>query len=52
MSTERAQKLNIKQNTYSQYKIGQRQITICALIKLSKIYNFSVDYILELTDIQ
>ncbi len=42
--------LNIKQNTYSQYENGQRQIPIDALILLSEFYNTSVDYILEITD--
>lgn len=43
--------LNIKQNTYSQYETGQRQIPIDVLIKLANYYNVSVDYILELTDV-
>ncbi len=47
-----AELLNIKQNTYSQYENGQRQIPIDALIKLAKFYNTSVDYILGLTNIQ
>ena len=42
--------LHIRQNTYSQYETGQRQIPIELLIKLSGFYNTSVDYILELTD--
>lgn len=45
-----AQYLHIKQNTYSQYENGQRQIPIDVLIKLAKYYNVSADYILELTD--
>ena len=45
-----AQHLNIKQNTYSQYENGQRQIPIDLLIKVSEYYGVSVDYILELTD--
>lgn len=47
-----ADKLHIKQSTYSQYENGQRQIPIDSLIKLAIFYNTSVDYILELTDIQ
>ena len=43
--------LHIKQNTYSQYETNQRQIPIELLIKLAKFYKVSVDYILELTDI-
>ena len=48
---EIANYLHIKQNTYSQYENEQRQIPIEMLILLSKFYNVSVDYILELTDI-
>lgn len=42
--------LNIRQNTYCQYENGQRQIPIDCLIKLSRFYKVSVDYILCLTD--
>ena len=42
--------LNIKQNTYSQYETGKRQIPIDILIKLAKYYNVSTDYILDLED--
>ncbi len=41
--------LHIKQNTYSQYENGQRQLPIDILIKLAEFYNVSTDYILELT---
>ena len=44
--------LHIKQNTYSQYENGQRQIPIELLIALAKYYKTSTDYILELTDIK
>lgn len=47
-----AQRLNILQNTYSQYENGQRQIPLNTLIKLAIFYDTSVDYILELTDEQ
>lgn len=43
--------LNIKQNTYSQYETGQRQIPIDTLIKLAIYFNTSTDYILGLTDV-
>ncbi|MBQ4072019.1 MAG: helix-turn-helix transcriptional regulator [Clostridia bacterium] len=49
---EIADVLHIKQNTYSQYENGQRQIPIDFLIKLSLFYDVSTDYILELTDKQ
>ncbi len=42
--------LFIKQNTYSQYETGQRQIPLDFLIKLAMIYETSTDYILGLTD--
>ena len=42
--------LNIRQNTYSQYENGKRQIPIDCLIKLAVLYCVSTDYILELTD--
>lgn len=47
---EIAEYLHIKQNTYSQYENGQRQIPINILIALAKYYNTSTDYILGLTD--
>ena len=42
--------LHIKQNTYSQYENGQRQLPIAVLIQLAKFYNVSTDYILGLTN--
>ncbi len=45
-----AKYLNIKQNTYSQYETGHRQLPIDVLIKLAVYFNTSTDYILELTD--
>ena len=47
---EIAEYLHIRQNTYSQYENGQRQIPIEMLISLSRYYNVSTDYILELTN--
>ena len=45
-----AEKLNIKQNTYSQYENGVRDLPYEYLITLSKIYSLSTDYILGLRD--
>ena len=45
---EIAEFLNVKQNTYSQYETGKRQLPIDVLIKLSKFYNTTTDYILGL----
>ena len=47
---EIAKHLSIKQNTYSQYETGKRQLPIDILIKLSKFYNVTTDYILGLED--
>ena len=44
-----AEYLHIKQNTYSQYENGQRQLPLDCLIALAKYYNTSTDYILGLT---
>lgn len=47
---ELADFLHIRQNTYSQYENGLRQIPIDALIALADYYGTSTDYILGLTD--
>ncbi len=47
-----AEFLHIKQNTYSQYESGKRQIPIEMLVKLALFYHVSVDYILELTEVK
>ena len=47
---EIADYLHIKQNTYSQYENGKRQLPIDMLIALAKFYNTSTDYILGLTN--
>ena len=47
---ELADYLHIKQNTYSQYENGQRQLPLECLIALAKLYKTSTDYILGLTD--
>ena len=44
--------LHIKQNTYSQYENGQRQLPVDVLIMLARYYGVSTDYILELTDVK
>ena len=47
---EVANYLNIRQNTYSQYETGRRQLPLEHLIALARLYNTSTDYILGLTD--
>lgn len=46
-----AEYLSVKQNTYSQYESGVRQLPIDLLIRLAKFYGVSTDYLLELTNI-
>ena len=45
-----AELLHIRQNTYSQYETGRRQIPIALLIQLSEFYETSVDYLLGQED--
>ena len=45
-----AQYLNVSQNTYSQYETGIIALTAEVLIKLSKYYNVSIDYLLDQTN--
>lgn len=42
--------LNVRQNTYSQYESGKRQIPIDSLIRLADLYQTSTDYILGRTN--
>ena len=41
--------LHIRQNTYSQYETGQRQVPVETLVQLAFYYNTSVDYLLGIT---
>lgn len=47
---EVARLLNMSQTGYSKYETGENDVPTAVLIKLSFIYNVSVDYILGLTD--
>ncbi len=42
--------LNISQQYYSEYEKGNRPIPVEKLKLLAKLYNTSIDYIVELTD--
>lgn len=42
--------LKIKQNTYSQYETGTRQIPMEILVALAAFYKTSTDYLLGITD--
>ena len=45
-----AEAIGITQRKYSYIETGEQQVTDEILIKLSKFYNKSVDYILRLTN--
>ncbi len=45
-----ANKLNVKQNTYSQYETGAREISIDLLIAVADLYDTSTDFVLGLTE--
>lgn len=45
-----AEALHIRQNTYSQYETGQRQLPLETLVRLTEIFDTSADYILGITD--
>lgn len=47
-----AEILSVRQNTYSQYENGQREIPLSMLIFLAQHYDVSVDYILGLTEVE
>ena len=44
--------LHIKQNTYSQYENGHRQIPLELLVAIAEFYGTSLDYIVGLTDVK
>ena len=45
-----AKYLNVSQNTYSQYETGVIALTAEVLIKLSRYYEVSIDYLLDQTN--
>lgn len=48
--TQLASKLGMSQTGYSKYETGENDIPTAILIRLARIYNTSVDYILGETD--
>lgn len=44
------EKLNMSQTGYNQYEIGKNDIPTKVLIELAKLYDTSIDYLLEMTD--
>jgi len=49
---EVAKKLNVSQRAYSHYENGTRQLPLEILVKLSKLYSVSTDYILEISNVR
>lgn len=47
-----AQRLNIAREVYRRYEKGTRSIPVDCLIKLAELYDTSVDYILDLTNVK
>ena len=50
--TQIAEKINMSQMGYSKYETGEIMLNTELLIKLSRIYNVSIDYLLGLTDVE
>lgn len=50
--TEIAKYLNMSQTGYSKYETGENDLPTNILIKLSRYYNISIDYLLGETDIK
>lgn len=50
--TQIAEKINMSQMGYSKYETGEIMLHTRLLIKLSRIYNVSIDYLLGLTDVE
>lgn len=48
--TQVAKILGMSQTGYSKYETGENDLPTSVLIKLAKIYNTSIDYLLEQTD--
>ena len=48
--TQVAKILGMSQTGYSKYETGENDLPTAVLIKLAKLYNTSIDYLLEQTD--
>ena len=48
--TQVAKYLNMSQTGYSKYETGENDLPTSVLIKLAKLYNTSVDYLLGITN--
>lgn len=45
-----AEYLKIHQTTYSDYELGNLNVPVDVLVKLAKLYQTSIDYLVGLTD--
>ena len=43
--------LSLNKTTYTNYEQGKREIPFALVIRLAKLYNVSIDYITELTEV-
>lgn len=50
--TEIAKLLKVGQKTYSDYELGKIRIPVDSLILLAKLYNVSMDYICDVSDVR
>ena len=48
--TKLAQKLGMSQTGYSKYETGENDIPTAILIRLSELYDVSIDYMLGISD--
>lgn len=47
-----AKYLQVHQTTYSDYELGNLNIPVPILIKLARYYQTSIDYLLDLTNVE
>ena len=47
-----AEKLGVRQTTYSKYELGKINVPVDTLMKLADFYNVSVDYLLGRTAVK
>ncbi len=50
--TQVAQYLNIHQTTYSDYELGNLNIPVTVLNKMAVLFETSIDYLVERTDVK
>jgi len=50
--TQIAKKIGVSQNSYSRYELGNAEPSYDCLVSLSKIFNVSIDYLFQFTNIK